>query len=607
MVPIAPPDGQSGLLAKAMTSWQLVIDAQGVQGPFNERGIARTITAVSAAIVAEGLPVSAVLLNPHHPLPGWSHRSLRSLPLRWATQETQAELLAGPPIVWLMLSPMEGSQPDEAIIPDFVVRGGAAVVPLVHDAIPFGDVLRYQRRHTDARMHRHRLPFLRTAVHTLAVSAYSEQDWNKTVFELATSSVIGSAPTPPTRRFPTRDDARSYVHQHRPEISRPFVLYVGGGDRRKNVDGALVAWSRLDASVRMRHHLVVAGSAAPDVRATWDTLVASLGLSDDVRIIGRTDDTLLDALNQSAELAFFPSFSEGFGMPVAEAIAVGTPAVCSNTTALPEIIGWEPGMFDPADADEMARVLTRALSNDSYLNELRAACASAADRHTWPAVARRIRTALEEHVVPGLPETPRLRGSDVIAVVAPRDQRAIDISTALAQELSVDLFLPSGTIDDQVNLPGDNPRLVIHPIGALGRHVDPARFHRRVYVLTDTPAAAEVYAMARSFPGLVVLLDESLVMPAVAQFPDELRRLLIDTYGTRLPPDLPASPTLDDVRRCDIRLLAPVLRSAHQIVASTAAVAAAAALDIGPWHRPVPTVVASTVADIAKLIAEPTA
>jgi hypothetical protein len=121
---------------RANHPWQLVIDAQGVQGPFNERGIARTVTAVSEALVSAGLPVTAVLLNPHHALPPLWHATLRQLPLRWSTASATRDLIDGPPIVWLMLSPMEGSVPDEAIVPTLALSGRTAIVPLVHDAIP---------------------------------------------------------------------------------------------------------------------------------------------------------------------------------------------------------------------------------------------------------------------------------------------------------------------------------------------------------------------------------------------------------------------------------------------------------------------------------------
>jgi glycosyltransferase involved in cell wall biosynthesis len=577
-----------------VTEWQLVIDAQGVQGPFNERGISRTVTALSDALVARGAPITAVLLNPHHPLPPSWHASLRHLPLMWSTATATASLVSGPPIVWLMLSPMEGSFPDEAIVPRFVADGRAAIVPLIHDAIPFDDTLRYQRRHADARMHQYRLPLLRQASHTLAVSQHSANDWSRLVFPLPAVTVVGSAPTPPSTKPLGRSEATSAAQRAVVGLDRAFAVYVGGDDARKNVEGAIEAWAKLGPELHRRFQFVVVGSARPQTLATWQARAAQLGLgSSDVIFAGRLNDAALDALHQAAHLAFFPSLSEGFGMPVVEALAWGTPVICSNTTSMPEIIGWAPGMFDPTNADDMADVLRRALVDDAFRTELVAVGRAARERHTWAAVATRICATLEAHVVPNLPTTPAPTRPSIAVVTSdasPAGWAALIVSEVGAHA-DVDVFAP-------------NPIDGAFPIEAFGRTTDPGRFDLRVFVLGDHADGAAAFDMARRFPGVLVLTDERLTHLGAAAAGESLAVLLADAYDTRLASVIAtnSSPSIDVLVDYDVRLLAPVVGPAHRVIAITEAIAAAASLDIGPWRRPVPTDVASSPAEVARLL-----
>jgi glycosyltransferase involved in cell wall biosynthesis len=581
-------------VASAVTAWQLVVDAQGVQGPFNERGIARTVTALSDALVARGAPVSAVLLNPHHPLPPSWHASLRNLPLMWSTAAATEALVSGPPIVWLMLSPMEGSFPDEAIVPRFVADGRAAIVPLIHDAIPFDDTLRYQRRHADARMHQYRLPLLRQASRTLAVSRHSANEWSRLVYPLPSVTVVGSAPTPPSTAPLDPLEATAASRLAVAGLNRAFAVYVGGDDARKNVVGAIEAWAMLGPELHRQFQFVVVGSARPQTLSAWRSGAADLGLgATDVLFTGRLSDASLDVLHQAAHLAFFPSLSEGFGMPVVEALAWGTPVICSNTTSLPEIVGWAPGMFDPTATHDMSRVLRRALVDETFRTELHAAGDAARERHTWAAVAARICETLEAHVVPNLSATPR-KARPAIAIVtsdsAP-DGLAARLVAELAADADVDRFMP-------------NPTDGAFPIEAFGRTTDPGRFDVRVFVLGDHAEGAAAFILARRFPGVLVLTDERLTHLGATAAGENLASLLADAYDTRLPSAVAtvSQPSVDVLIDHDVRLLAPVVQPAHRVIATTEAIAAAAALDIGPWHRPVPTDVAASAAHIAAVL-----
>jgi glycosyltransferase involved in cell wall biosynthesis len=152
-------------------------------------------------------------------------------------------------------------------------------------------------------------------------------------------------------------------------IERPYWLMVGTLEPRKNHAAALRALARLKAN-GFPHCLVVAGGAGwlfDPIR----TLVGELGLSDDVIFTGRVPDADLPALYSGADCFLMPSLYEGFGFPVLEAMACGTPVVCSNSSSLPEVAGDAALMVDPEDDGALAAAVGRLLAEPDLRSQLR--------------------------------------------------------------------------------------------------------------------------------------------------------------------------------------------------------------------------------------------
>lgn len=140
-----------------------------------------------------------------------------------------------------------------------------------------------------------------------------------------------------------------------------FVLVPTGMDWRKNTRGAMRAFSALPESVRAEHQLVVVCRATDDQLAELSRLAVELGIGRDIIFTGLVTDDELVLLYQSAELVFFPSFYEGFGLPVLEARRCGARVICSNTSSLPEVLPDPTATFNPHDLEEMTHLLERAL------------------------------------------------------------------------------------------------------------------------------------------------------------------------------------------------------------------------------------------------------
>jgi glycosyltransferase involved in cell wall biosynthesis len=148
----------------------------------------------------------------------------------------------------------------------------------------------------------------------------------------------------------------------------PFVFSVGDLQPRKNHIGLIAAFSRvMTRQPRLSHHLVLTG------KETWFTpkvreAAARSGFADRIHFTGFVDDSALLELYNACDCFVFPSFYEGFGLPILEAMACGRAVACSNTSAMPEVADGAGLTFNPHDADDMARAITDILVD----SELRA-------------------------------------------------------------------------------------------------------------------------------------------------------------------------------------------------------------------------------------------
>jgi alpha-1,3-rhamnosyl/mannosyltransferase len=162
-----------------------------------------------------------------------------------------------------------------------------------------------------------------------------------------------------------------------------YALFVGTFEPRKNLPTLLRALKELPVDVK----LVIVGERG------WGNqkltkLVDELGVKDRVIFAGRLTDSELDAAYRAARLLVFPSLSEGFGLPVLEAMARGTPVVCSNAGALPEVAGDAALLHDPLDASALARMMRMMWSIDPVNADYARRGKARAPQFTWAKAAR---------------------------------------------------------------------------------------------------------------------------------------------------------------------------------------------------------------------------
>lgn len=267
------------------------------------------------------------------------------------------------------------------------VRPAMPTVVTIHDviALRFPKYFRAWSR-TYARVVLPRLA--RAAQAVITVSNASKQDIVESLGVAEQRvTVVPNGIDPAFAPLPPESDTAREV-RNRLRLPRDFVLTVGAIEPRKNLPRVLEAIHRLrsrpaTADVRLVH-AGPEGWLADDVpRAIQD-----LNLSDAVRFLGFVPLEDLAALYSLARVCVYPSLYEGFGLPVAEAMACGCPVVTSNVSSLPEVAGDAALLVDPASVDEIADGIAALWSQEERRLALAARGIERARAFTWERTAR---------------------------------------------------------------------------------------------------------------------------------------------------------------------------------------------------------------------------
>jgi glycosyltransferase involved in cell wall biosynthesis len=171
-------------------------------------------------------------------------------------------------------------------------------------------------------------------------------------------------------------------------ITKPYILYVGTLEPRKNIKGILDAYALLPPEVRTSHSMVLAGGRGWLDREIQAQLESLRHL--DIVTTGYVPDEDLPALYSGASVFVYPSFYEGFGMPPLEAMACNTPVVVANNSSLPEVVGDAGVLVDANDAASLAHHIEKVLGDPALADELRRKGLLRAKTSTWDESARRL-------------------------------------------------------------------------------------------------------------------------------------------------------------------------------------------------------------------------
>ncbi|GAC1364183.1 MAG: hypothetical protein NVSMB32_06480 [Actinomycetota bacterium] len=364
-----------------------MLDLQALQSfDHRDRGIGRWVFDFTRALCETHADlVGAILFNPALPLPASAPALAARVKLGCAGQVD-----VGAAAIYHVLSPFELGVGIDRLWPGWVVQGGIRTVVTLFDLIPQVFPGRYLADAGTRRRYRTRLELVRAADAVLAISATTRSDaisllglHPMQVTDVGTG--IAPAFCPPSSR--TQAQARALAAL--PGLEAGFILSVGGEDDRKNIEGLLAGYARLPGDLRDRHQLVVACRVSEGYRCHLQSVAARLGIGPRLRLAGFVDDATLIALYQSTELFAFASLYEGFGLPVAEAMACGAAVLASDIPALREVGGpaatYRPVADVPGWADAALTLLDDHRARSDAWRARRDAGLARSARFRWPA------------------------------------------------------------------------------------------------------------------------------------------------------------------------------------------------------------------------------
>jgi len=409
--------------SKMTPSMHILIDLQGAQGSSRNRGIGNYSRAMALALarLAQGNHRVSLLLNAAfadtiapiresfaglvassdiHIWQSLGPCHADNVDNIWRRGASEALydtfVRALKPDVLLVTSLFEGYDDDVInVIPDHAGSPFTAVV--LYDLIPYLYPKIYLDNPSVAAWYHGRLGQARRAELLLAISASSAREaMDHLGIDPERVVNISSAIDPRFEVIPVSQDHAAEIRS-RYGLQRPFVMYTGGIDHRKNIEGLIAAYAELPFALRARHQLAVVCSVQESARQRLKEFAQKKGLEEgDLVLTGYVPDDDLLALYNLCTLFVFPSWHEGFGLPALEAMACGAPTIASNCSSLPEVVGLDEALFDPLNRYSMVRAIERGLTDSGFRDSLKAHALRQAKKFSWETTAQRALDAMEK-------------------------------------------------------------------------------------------------------------------------------------------------------------------------------------------------------------------
>ncbi len=422
-----------------VTPGPVLVDVQATQSASHrDRGVARYTAELAAALWRTNPSlVHSFLLNPDLPPPGAIEPLVASGRIEYSDRGdlTDARLLH-------VVSPIELDVPIGRLWPSAAATRGLRLVVTLYDLIPEIFASRYLEDPGLRRRYRARLELVRAADLVLAISETTARDAIERLgIPEHRVEVVGAAASAGYARVAAGTDALAAARAAVPGLEPRFVLYTAGMDDRKNFLGLFRAWAGLPVAIRDGWQLVMVCSMDALTRNHIEHLARGLGIESRLLLPGFVPDAVLRRLYQSTDLFVFPSLYEGYGLPVAEALACGARTIGSATSSVGELLVPE-AQFDPASDDAIAGAIERALTDAPT----GAALDAQAERKLpdWDAIADRVAGAYERLLARPRPAARRRPLVAFVTPLPPAGSGVADFSfrllTALREHCDVHAF-----------------------------------------------------------------------------------------------------------------------------------------------------------------------
>jgi glycosyltransferase involved in cell wall biosynthesis len=515
---------------------RIVIDLQGAQAENRKRGIGRYCLSLTRAIAAQGKHEVIVVLNDAF---GESIDELRRIlsdvvapknirvwhspgevgqinvdnekRRRAAELVREAFLESLNPSIVLVCSLFEGLV-DNVVTSVGMLSSNVPTAVVLYDLIPLINREPYLENPLVERWYENKIGHLRSASAVLAISESSRSEGLKYLSLPATKITnISTAADAPFQRVSISDAERSELFD-KYGLTRPFLMYTGGIDHRKNIEGLITAFAGLSKNIRDHHQLAIVCSVQPHDKARLLELAKKSGLkSGDLVLTGFVSEEDLVALYNLCHAFVFPSWHEGFGLPALEAMHCGCAVIGANTSSIPEVIGIEAALFDPRDQHAFTAKLAQVLTDEDFRSKLQAHALTQAAKFSWEKSAATAVEALERAVADHLTthegatypvRRPRLA---YVSPLPPERSGISDYSAELLPELArhyhIDVIVAQSVISD----PWVNANCQVRSIEWFERN---SRLYDRVlYHFGNSSFHQHMFELIKRIPGAIVLHD----------------------------------------------------------------------------------------------------
>ncbi|MCG2784200.1 MAG: glycosyltransferase [Anaerolineae bacterium] len=398
---------------------RILIDLQGAQTESRFRGIGRYSMALTEQIVQQADSHDVwVVLNNNFPetldtiksnFNGLVHQSqiltfsalapvTNSAQNTWRVQTAQllreAFLANLKPDIVYVTSLIEGFIDDAVTSVGLWETPGKTAVTL-YDLIPLLNRDTYLIDQQTKNRYYEKIEFLKRADILLSISEYARQECIDSL-RIAPEHIVNIS-TAASDKFKkvnvSKDEKKLLFQQYK--ITRPFIMYTGGFDARKNLPNLFEAISLLPSRLLKNYQVLIAGKAPQDQKLWLEAQSAKFGLKNQVIIADYVPDDDLVKLYSTCELFVFPSIHEGFGLPALEAMSCGAPVIGSNRTSIPEVIERKDALFDPTKPELIAKKIAETLSDDNFRRSLREYGLEQSKKFSWKESAKRALAAFE--------------------------------------------------------------------------------------------------------------------------------------------------------------------------------------------------------------------
>jgi glycosyltransferase involved in cell wall biosynthesis len=410
------------------------------------------------------------------------------------------------------------------------------LIPILHSDGEFGEANR--KRHSFRRAQS-----LKRADLLLAISESSRREAVNTLYiSPGRIANISAGVEPSFRRMELSVEEKKDL-MARLGLQRNFVLYTGGLESRKNLEGLVAAFALLPSTLVAGYQVAITGTLTEEETRGVSNLSRKHRIPDNTLVcVGHVSDDDLKLLYNVCSLFVFPSLHEGFGLPALEAMACGAPVIGSDRTSIPEIIDRVDALFNPEQPESIADRMSRALANSEFRESLQRWGIERAKSFTWEASARKALSAFdmlhaESNTTSDSAFYTTKKRRPRLAFLSPLPPERTGIAGYAAR------LLPNLARHYEIFCVVDQPEITnpwitaefpIHDINWFESNV--GKFDRVLYHFGNSPAHKHMFDLIDRHPGVVILHDFFLSaalgwMEESGYAPGAFIKALYDSHG----------------------------------------------------------------------------